>query len=57
MDKLKNQKCKISYEAGGVNEELDDAIGKVLEQFGYDRYASGYTFDTQTRDLAFEKVE
>jgi len=57
MDKLNNPECKIFYEADEVNEKLDTALEKVLKDFGYTRWASGYTFETNIRDLAFEKVK
>ena len=47
--------CKIFYEADGVNAELDKALEETLSRFDYKRWASGYTFDTHIRDLAFEK--
>jgi len=45
---------KIIYK-GEVNGKLDEDLEKVLKKHGYSRWASGYTFETDERDLAFEK--
>ncbi len=50
----KRPECQVYYKADGINEKLDAALEKVLKDFGYTRWASGYTFDTKIRDLAFE---
>jgi len=51
--KMKQNELKVYY-GGGLNQELDKALEKVLKPFGYEIWASG--MDTEgIRDLAFDK--
>jgi len=45
---------KVIYK-GKVNRKLDEDLEKTLKKHGYKRWASGYTFKTDERDLAFER--
>lgn len=45
---------RIFYD-GKLNEELDKKITEFMKILGYSRYASGYNFEKNVRDLAFEK--
>jgi len=47
---------KIYYN-GGLNTRFDNAIEKVLNMFGYRRWASGMEFGSGVRDLCFEKKQ
>lgn len=49
--------CKIFYEADGINAKFDRKLEKLLREFGYTRWASGYDHTNNIRDLAFEKEE
>jgi hypothetical protein len=51
--KLKENELKIFY-SGGLNQDLDNAIEKLLGAFGYERWASGMDKD-DVRDLAFDR--
>lgn len=54
---LKPDELKVFYGGGKVNTELDEAIEKCLEKFGYYRWASGYDLNAEVRDLAFDKKD
>ena len=45
---------RVYYDGKG-NSSLDEAIGKALQSFGYQRWASGYNLIDNSRDLAFDK--
>jgi len=47
---------KVEY-TGELDEKLDEAITDCLSGFGFKKYASGYDFIDNERDLAFEKKE
>ena len=47
----------VGYYYPGIDSELDAKIEKCLEAAGFRRYASGYTYATNYRDLAFDRIE
>ena len=49
------KELKVYYESDGINSELDEAIEKTLQNFGYKRWASGFDLTKNVRDLAFDK--
>jgi len=40
---------------GDIDTELDEALGVVLEKFGYRRWASGFEIAIDVRNLVFGK--
>lgn len=52
---MKKGELKIYYK-GELNQDLDNALERVLESFGYKRWASGMNAEG-IRDLAFDKKE
>lgn len=50
---MKDNQLTIYYK-GKLDPELDAAIEKLLEGWGYKRWASGYNLENGVRDLAFE---
>ena len=55
MIKMKQDDLKIYYkDEEGINVKLDLALEKVLNEFGYKRWASGIGIDG-IRDIAFDK--
>ena len=56
--KLKENELKIYYKVkDGIDIYLDKAIIELAEKFGYKWVASGLTFKTGVRDLAFDIME
>ena len=54
--KLEKDELKIFYNVpDGINSELDTAIEELFSKFGYERWASGITLDSNVRDIAFTK--
>ena len=51
------KEVRVIYKAPGVIKELDQEIVDLLKRWGFQRWASGYSFDEQERDLAFDKVD
>lgn len=49
-------KLTVHYE-GRVEKLLDIVIERALEPLGFRRWASGYDFTENKRDLAFEREE
>ena len=47
----------VGYYYPEIDSELDAKIEKCLEAAGFRRYASGYTYATKYRDLAFDRIE
>jgi hypothetical protein len=54
MMKMRKNTLKVYYK-GNLNQELDEAIEKILSKFGYHRWASGMSCEN-VRDLAFGKT-
>jgi len=52
---LKENELKVFY-GGGLNEELDHELEVLLEDFGYEMWASGCDVKN-VRDLAFDKPD
>lgn len=51
-------RLKLSYRIdGGHSKSLDDAMGSVSSSEGFDSepYATGFNFQTNERDLIYEK--
>ena len=48
-------KLTVLYD-GRVDVELDDALIEALVGLGFEFYASGYNFERDVRDLAFERI-
>ena len=56
--KLKENELKIYYKVkDGIDIYLDKALIDLAEKFGYKWVASGLTFKTGVRDLAFDIME
>jgi len=56
--KLKENELKIYYKVkDGLDIFLDNALIELAEKFGYKWVASGLTFKTGVRDLAFDIME
>ena len=51
---MKKSELKIFY-AGGLNEDLDNELERVLGAFGYERWASGLEIESGVRDIAFDR--
>ena len=52
---LKKNELKVFY-TGGLNEDMDAELERVLGVFGYERWASGMEIGTEIRDLAFTRI-
>ena len=52
---LKKGELKVFYSMFNDSEDIDNAIEKALEPFGFHRWASGCETQTNVRDLAFER--
>ena len=52
QDKLK---LKVSYVGEGVITRLDDDLQELLDARGFDLISAGYDFNTQVREMNFEK--
>jgi hypothetical protein len=50
------KKLRVIYD-GPMDEELDEKITELLESEGWHRWASGFNFVDEERDLAFEQEE
>ena len=58
MIDLKNNHLKVYYKIPEeVDTDLDEAIEKALEPFGFERWASGFLLVPKVRDLAFKKKD
>ena len=56
MSDLKKNHLKVYYKIPEeVDTDLDEAIEKALEPFGFERWASGFQLVHKVRDLAFER--
>ncbi len=55
MTSIKKGELRVYYGSDDINTEMDRAIEKAIEPFGYQQWASGYELGTATRDLAFDK--
>ena len=54
--KLYNNHLKVYYKIPEeVDTDLDEAIEKALEPFGFERWASGFTIFKKERDLSFKR--
>ena len=49
------QELKVYYDGPEIDAELDEALEKALDPFGYERWASGYDLVNDKRDLAFDR--
>lgn len=49
------REIKITYKSKEIIPELDQLFEKALEPWGFHRWASGYGYGNQERDLAFDK--
>lgn len=49
------QQLNVVYDGPDIDEALDDALRKVLAEFGWEWWASGYDLVDDERDLAFRK--
>ena len=49
---------KVYYwpENNQIHQNIDDAIEKALEPFGFERWASGYNLEENCRDLSFDSL-
>lgn len=54
---MKRNNLKISYNNPPIDEELEEALEKALNKFGYSFYASGYDMIDRVRTLLFEKKQ
>jgi len=56
MGKYKESDLVIKYKLKGekVSKEIDDVIETAMEDLGYKSWASGYSFGTGYRDIAFD---
>jgi len=52
QDKLK---LKVSYVGEGVITILDDDLQELLDARGFDLISAGYDFNTQVREMNFER--
>lgn len=52
--KIGKNELKVFYH-GEINENLDIALEKILQGFGYAFWASGTDLKESVRDLAFDK--
>lgn len=56
MRDLKKNHLKVYYKIPEeVDTDLDEAIEKALEPFGFERWASGFQLVHKVRDLAFKR--
>lgn len=51
---MEGMKLGVTYSYPGVVTELDKKIRSFFEELGFDNWASGYNFEENKRDLAFE---
>ena len=54
--KLKANELKVFYH-GSIDSIIDEQLEGVLGKHGYRRWASGYDFEDNVRDLAFDKSQ
>ncbi len=57
MTGVKKGELRVHYGSDDINTEMDRAIKKAIESFGYRQRASDYELGVATRDLAFDKLE
>lgn len=52
---MAKQRLKVVYDGPEIDRGLDDALRKLLGEFGFKCWASGYNLVDDERDLAFER--